>query len=102
MSFLNLSREVNGMKALHMKIYGRVQGVWFRASTREQAQRLGVSGWVRNNPDGAVEALAQGSIKAVDELLQWCRQGPPGAYVERVDVEETIPLDEIKGFSVRY
>jgi acylphosphatase len=90
------------MKALHLKIYGRVQGVWFRGTTKEHAQRLGVSGWVRNKADGAVEVFTQGSHEAVDELLQWCRQGPPGAYVERVDVEEVEPADGIKGFSIRY
>ena len=54
------------MKALHVTICGIVQGVWFRANTREQAQRLGVSGWVRNTPDGAVEAQGQGEDDAVD------------------------------------
>ncbi|HQG32460.1 MAG TPA: acylphosphatase [Deltaproteobacteria bacterium] len=90
------------MKAFSLKIYGRVQGVWFRASTKEQAQRLGVSGWVRNSADGAVEAFIQGSQRAVDELLEWCRQGPPGAHVERVDVEEAVVADEMKGFAIRY
>ncbi len=90
------------MKALYTRIYGRVQGVWFRASTKDQADQLGVSGWVRNRADGAVEAFIQGNHKAVDELVEWCRQGPPGAYVERVDVEETDPADEIEGFTIRY
>lgn len=90
------------MKALHLTIYGRVQGVWFRASTREQAQILGVSGWVRNKADGAVEVFTQGSQQSVDRLLQWCRQGPPGAYVERVDVEDAVRDDGIEGFSIRY
>lgn len=90
------------MKALHLTIYGRVQGVWFRASTREQAQRFGASGWVRNKADGSVEVFTQGSRQSVDRLLEWCRQGPQGAYVERVDVEEAIPDDEIEGFSIRY
>lgn len=90
------------MKALHLMIHGRVQGVWFRASTREQAERLGVSGWVRNKADGAVEVFTQGDDEAVSELVRWCRQGPPGAYVETVDVEEVEEAQGLRGFSVRY
>lgn len=90
------------MKSLHVTIYGIVQGVWFRANTREQAQRLGVNGWVRNTPDGAVEARMQGDDDAVDALLAWCRQGPPGARVEKIKADE-VELDEgIQGFRILY
>ena len=87
---------------MHMKIFGRVQGVWFRASTQEAAQRLGLIGWVRNTPDGAVEVHAQGEHEAVDNLLSWCYQGPPGARVEKIDCRKTPVNDALGGFSIRY
>jgi acylphosphatase len=90
------------MKALHVTIYGIVQGVWFRATTREQAQRLGVSGWVRNTPEGAVEAHMQGDDGAVDALLAWCRQGPPGARVKQVAADAVEPDENIQGFRILY
>lgn len=90
------------MKALHIKIHGRVQGVWFRANTQQTAQRLGLAGWVRNMPDGGVEVPVQGSRDAVNELLSWCHQGPPGARVDRVDFEEGGVDDALTGFTIRY
>ncbi|MFY9397659.1 MAG: acylphosphatase [Desulfomonilia bacterium] len=90
------------MKALHARIHGIVQGVWFRASTREQAQMLGIAGWVRNTPDGAVEVHMQGDSRAVDRLLDWCRQGPPGARVDRVDTETVEPDERIQDFRIIY
>lgn len=77
------------MKTLHLRIEGRVQGVWFRESMRREAERLGVVGWVRNRPDGSVEAVAQGPAEAVDALVEWARSGPPQARVERVVLAET-------------
>ncbi len=72
------------MKTLHLTIIGRVQGVWFRESMRQEAERLGVTGWVRNQADGTVEAVVQGAAPAVDALLDWARTGPPLARVERI------------------
>lgn len=72
------------MKTLYLRIEGRVQGVWFRESMRQAAERLGVTGWVRNRADGAVEAVVQGTDPAVDALLAWSRDGPPLARVDRV------------------
>ena len=72
------------MKTLHLQITGKVQGVWFRESMRQEAERLGVAGWVRNQADGSVEAVIQGSTEAVDTLLAWAHQGPPQANVEQV------------------
>lgn len=69
---------------VHVVVTGKVQGVWFRESTRQEAERLGVTGWVRNLPNGAVEALLCGSRDAVQALLDWCQRGPPAAVVERV------------------
>lgn len=77
------------MKTLHLQITGRVQGVWFRESMRREAERLGVVGWVRNRPDGSVEAVAQGAPEAVDALVEWARIGPPQARVERIIQTET-------------
>lgn len=77
------------MKTLHLQIQGRVQGVWFRESMRREAERLGVVGWVRNRPDGSVEAVAQGAPDAVDALVKWARIGPPQARVERILETET-------------
>ena len=77
------------MKTLHLQIQGRVQGVWFRESMRREAERLGVVGWVRNRPDGSVEAVAQGAPEAVDALVEWARIGPPQARVERIIETET-------------
>ena len=77
------------MKTLHLQILGRVQGVWFRESMRREAERLGVVGWVRNRPDGSVEAVAQGAPEAVDALVEWARIGPPQARVERIIETET-------------
>jgi acylphosphatase len=72
------------MKTQRLHIVGRVQGVWFRESMRQEAERLGVTGWVRNAPDGSVEAVVQGPETAVDALIAWARIGPPQAQVERI------------------
>ncbi|UOQ55074.1 acylphosphatase [Hymenobacter cellulosivorans] len=68
-------------------IHGRVQGVFFRQSTRAEAQRLGLTGYARNNADGTVTIEAEGSTAALDELETWCHKGPPAARVERVEVQ---------------
>lgn len=65
-------------------VSGKVQGVWFRESTRQEAQRLGVGGWVRNLPDGRVEAVFTGPANAVDQMVAWCHRGPDGAQVAGV------------------
>lgn len=72
-----------------LKIRGRVQGVYYRESMRQEAMRLGVTGWVRNRRDGSVEALVQGEAPLVEQLVQWCHQGPPAARVEAVETVES-------------
>ncbi len=86
----------------HVIIHGLVQGVWFRASTKETALRLGVGGWVRNLPDGGVEALFEGEKKKVEEIIGWCHKGPPGARVTKVDIAWEPYKGEFKRFDVRY
>ena len=81
-------------------VEGRVQGVWFRAATAEQARALGLAGWVRNRPDGRVEAVFEGAPAAADAALAFCRRGPPAARVERVEVREEAP-EGLAGFAVR-
>jgi acylphosphatase len=83
-----------------LRVTGRVQGVWFRGWTVDQAEALGLDGWVRNRRDGSVEILVSGADEAIDELIRRCRQGPSAARVERVEVEasdETPP----EGFAQR-
>jgi len=89
------------VRTVRLQIHGRVQGVWYRASTRSEAERLGVHGWVRNRSDGTVEALVQGDAGAVEELVAWCRRGPSGAAVSRVDVSEVDGGDIPAGFQIR-
>lgn len=79
---------------LRLQIRGHVQGVWFRESTRREAERLGVAGWVRNRGDGSVEAVLEGGARAVRELEAWCREGPPGARVTEVLAAEEPPAGE--------
>lgn len=78
-------------RAVKVTVTGRVQGVFFRARCAEQAQRLGVTGWVRNEYDGSVRGHFEGDPEAVDALVAWCHDGSPRARVDAVDVAETAP-----------
>ncbi|MEW6082513.1 MAG: acylphosphatase [Bacillota bacterium] len=89
------------MKCARVLISGRVQGVFFRASAREEAQRLSLSGWVRNLPDGRVEALLAGPQDKVNAMIAWCHQGPPSANVTGVEVSWEEAPPGLKGFRVR-
>ena len=80
-------------------VHGRVQGVWFRDSTRREARQLGITGYAINLPDGNVEVLACGASNALDELADWLQSGPPMAKVTRVDVSESN-ADEPDGFRI--
>ncbi len=73
-------------------VVGRVQGVAFRASTVAEARRLGISGWVKNRPDGSVELEAEGDAAQIEALLRWCDHGPPSARVTHVTVDELAPV----------
>lgn len=87
---------------VHLVIEGRVQGVWFRDSTRRQAQSLGVSGWVRNLPDGRVEVLAEGETDRVERFVDWCHKGPKAAHVTRVIRDDEPWQGNTDSFDVRY
>jgi acylphosphatase len=82
-------------------VHGLVQGVFFRDSCRREAQRAGVGGWVRNRPDGTVEALFEGPEENVQRMVEWIRQGPTHAHVERVDVVEEQPSGHT-GFAITF
>jgi acylphosphatase len=81
-------------------ITGLVQGVFFRREIADLARRLGISGWVRNLPNGKVEALAEGEKGGLDELIRFCHIGPRGAVVRRVEVEWSDYLGEFRGFRI--
>lgn len=85
----------------HVYVSGNVQGVFFRDSTRQKAEKLGLSGWVRNNPDGRVEAVFEGPSEDVKEMVDWCENGPSRADVEDVEAEYGEPENDSKGFEVR-
>jgi len=85
---------------LHLRIYGRVQGVFFRYETQSVAKRLGLVGWVRNRLDGSVEVVAEGEKEKLEELLKWCHQGPPLARVDSVQINWEEPTGEFKDFRI--
>lgn len=79
------------MRAAVATVHGRVQGVGFRWQCLQEAQKIGVAGWVRNLPDGTVEVWIEGEDPAVETMLAWCQEGPRWAWVERVDVRPVTP-----------
>ncbi|MDY6770518.1 MAG: acylphosphatase [Candidatus Nanohaloarchaea archaeon] len=88
------------MEQLHVFIKGRVQGVTFRASTKQKAEELGLDGWVRNLDDGRVEAVFQGDDEALEQIVEFCHHGPSPAEVENVGLTEEEP-DDLDGFTIR-
>ena len=89
-------------KKVHWIVHGRVQGVYFRAFSRQTAQELGLSGWVRNLPDGTVELAAEGSGEALASLFERLMEGPPAARVERIEEKEFAAGELPAPFTVRY
>ena len=90
------------MVRAHIYVYGRVQGVFFRSTMKEVADELGVKGWVRNLPDGRVEAVVEGPEDKVNEIIKWCHRGPPLARVTKVEVHWEEYKGEFKDFRIRY
>ena len=89
-----------GLKQVHLSVRGRVQGVYFRASTQREAKRLGLTGWVKNRADGGVEILAEGEEDALKELIAWANRGPSAARVERVDVRWRSFVGDFSDFRI--
>ncbi len=89
-------------KRAHVFVSGWVQGVFFRAETRDLARQLGVTGWVRNLWDGRVEAVFEGEDWAIEQLVAWCHRGPRGAQVDNVNVTHEAPTGEHQTFNIRY
>ena len=88
-------------KSVHIIVSGRVQGVFFRASTREMALQLAINGFVRNMSDGRVEIVATGPLASIDRFIRWCRQGPPDARVEDIQITECEATDRSdRGFDI--
>jgi acylphosphatase len=87
------------MKTIKIRITGEVQGVFYRKSVKERATSLGITGTVENRDDGGVELVATGEKNQLDQLVEWCRHGPPKARVENLTVEE-LSLQEFKNFSI--
>src|SRR5437868_5870374 len=85
---------------LHMRLSGRVQGVGFRYATADEARRRHLAGWVRNLDSGGVEAVFEGPRLAIEGMLRWCQDGPPGAYVRDVHVSWDEPLENLHQFEI--
>ena len=95
------TQDADGMVARRIEVHGRVQGVFFRVSTRDEAERLGLVGWVRNARDGSVEVWAEGRADAVRQLETWIEDGgPPQARVERIQRDD-VPIGQYESFDVR-
>jgi acylphosphatase len=88
-------------KSYRIQIEGMVQGVGFRFHARRQAHSLGISGWVKNQPDGSVWILAEGDPMNLEQFLAWCHEGPRSARVHHVSVQQEEPKD-IDGFDIRF
>lgn len=86
----------------HVYVSGRVQGVFFRENTRRLAQKMGVTGWVRNLPDGRVEAVFEGEKEAVRKMIEFCKRGPPAARVDDVEIIWEKPRGEFLDFEIRW
>lgn len=96
-----MKKQEGNRKRVAMRVYGKVQGVFFRASTQEKARELSLSGFVRNEPDGSVYLEAEGEPATLKQLEQWVHQGPSRAQVEKVEVEEKEGLGKFDGFEQR-
>lgn len=88
-------------KQIVLKIYGKVQGVFFRDTSRIKAQELSLVGWVKNAPEGTVEILAEGEDKNLRNFIEWCKYGPDHAEVEKVDIRWEEPASQFKDFVIQ-
>ena len=90
------------MRTVYVRISGKVQGVWFRASTKQEAEKIGVTGWVKNTLDGEVEAIFQGTKEKIQLIIDWCHHGPLLSNVTNVIVKDIDPNEIYSSFSIRY
>ncbi|MDX9714571.1 MAG: acylphosphatase [Dissulfurispiraceae bacterium] len=90
------------IQRIHLSVSGQVQGVFYRAFTKKNADSLGIKGWVRNMPDGSVEAVIEGEKEAIDSMIQLCRQGPPASCVDNVVANPDSSQEDFDGFQIRY
>lgn len=90
------------MKTVHAIIEGRVQGVFFRDYTRRQARELGLKGWVKNLPNGSVEAIISGKKEKVKQMIEWFYTGSPMSVVTEVIIDEVLPTEKLSRFEIRY
>ena len=95
------SNLLTNTRSVRIRVHGIVQGVSFRYYTRQRARALGVTGWVRNAPDGTVDAVAMGPAEAVEALIEWMRSGPSCARVDRLDVTDATEIDPFPSFEIR-
>jgi acylphosphatase len=93
---------MSGTRRIHVIVEGRVQGVYFRAFTRDEAVRLGLCGGVRNRSDGSVEAVVEGEKNAVEKMEHWFRQGSPRSVVEKVHITAEEPVGDSSTFEIHY
>lgn len=96
-----MNGDDNSTQRARVRISGRVQGVFFRDSAREKAELLDLVGWIKNLPDGRVEAVFEGPSQKVKEMVDWCEHGPSQASVEHVDTDFEEPRGDLQGFEVR-
>ena len=88
------------LEAANIKVHGRVQGVWFRAGTKEKAEELGLTGWVVNRPDGTVEIHAQGEKLQLEKFIVWCHKGTPASEVASLCIDRTQAKQEFTSFEI--
>ncbi len=87
---------------LHIFVEGIVQGVFFRASTKEESCKLGLTGWVKNCPNGHVEAIFEGDKDKIEQAIEWCKKGPPGAVVRNVETVWEQATGDYDSFTIKY
>tara|TARA_B100001971_G_C18266628_1_gene593511 strand:+ start:6530 stop:6802 length:273 start_codon:yes stop_codon:yes gene_type:complete len=90
------------MQRVRIRVYGMVQGVFFRANAKRMAESLGLRGYAKNMPDGSVEVVAEGLEEKIKKLIEFCKKGPEAAVVKRIDVKFEEASNEFEGFEVRY
>jgi len=88
--------------SVHVIISGRVQGVWYRVSTKEKAEQLGIKGWVKNTRDGCVEAVFEGEEEIVQNMIKWCKIGPPNANVKNIKIISQNTNNIFDSFFIKY